>query len=276
MKTAISIDPALDDLLHALFTCSRQKKRKIITIEAVLGSLIEAPQVAKFINTQLQPGSAKALRDELQEALSKEFSAERTAMEPIERLWSYRLKTRMKSMLRLCLPFGVTPMDRWLDDGPSPSEEFERVLSKALLRVIPVRDLQATDLLLSIIENTQGTASAILQRHGISRFNLVCFLVHDSRPRAVYSELDFPGDRDEVCLFLLNDDFSPMPFVVDVLETIFSMSSDAAKSVAMDIHKNGRAACGTFPFAIANHKLRQVEKMADERQHPLRAALVGI
>jgi ATP-dependent Clp protease adaptor protein ClpS len=51
------------------------------------------------------------------------------------------------------------------------------------------------------------------------------------------------------------------------------MPSDDAKSVMMCVHENGRAACGTFPFSIANEKLRQVETMAIEHQHPLRASL---
>lgn len=270
-----AIDPAFEDLLHDVFTSAREKKRNVITIEGVLAFLIEAPPVSQFLSTQLQADAIGALRGELHNVLLKEFAAERAALAPLERQWSYRAKTWTKSLLRVCLPSGVKAIDQWVYDEPEVSVEFEHVLVKALARVIRVRNLHALDFVLSIIENSQGAASALLHRHGISRFHLVCFLAHGARPGRVYSKLDFPDEKGEVCVFLLNDDYSPVKFVVEVLETIFFMSTEEANATAMEIHKNGRAACGHFPFSIANEKLLLVEKLAFARQHPLRASLEG-
>lgn len=271
MKSVTSVDPAFEEFLHELFFSSHEKKQKTITIERALAPLIEMPRVAEFITSRLQPISVIALKDELNEVLLKESAAESFA-DVTESRWRYRLSVRLKSLLRRSLPSGVLLIDNWLDDGPEVSEEFKSVLTKAFLRV-QGGDLKETDFFLSIIENAQGAASTVLQTHGITRFNLVCYLAHGSRSSSAYSELALSDDGKDVRLFLLNDDFTPMQFVVEVLETIFAMPSDDAKSVMICIHENGRAACGTFPLSIASEKLRQVEMMAVERQHPLRGSL---
>jgi ATP-dependent Clp protease adaptor protein ClpS len=272
MKSATSVDPAFEEFLHALYVSSREKKLKTITIERALAALIEMPRVAEFLTSRLQPVSVKALRDDLHEVLLRESVAESFA-DVTESRWRYRLSGGLKSLLRRSLPNGVPFIDNWLDDGPEVTEEFNAVLTKAFVRVFPGRNLKETDFFLSIIENAQGAASAVLQTHGITRFDLVCYLAHGSQSSSAYSELALSDAGKDVRLFLLNDDFTPMEFVVEVLETIFAMPSDDAKSVMTCIHENGRAACGTFPLSIASEKLRQVAMMAVEHQHPLRGSL---
>jgi len=70
-------------------------------------------------------------------------------------------------------------------------------------------------------------------------------------------------------VFLVNDDFTPMAFVVDILETIFSMERTRATQVMLEVHTKGRGVCGVFNFEIAETKVAQVMGIARQHQHPL-------
>jgi ATP-dependent Clp protease adaptor protein ClpS len=68
---------------------------------------------------------------------------------------------------------------------------------------------------------------------------------------------------------LLNDDYTPMYFVVDILVGIFSMERIQATQVMLEIHTRGKGVCGTYNFEIAETKVAQVMGIAKQHQHPL-------
>lgn len=68
---------------------------------------------------------------------------------------------------------------------------------------------------------------------------------------------------------LLNDDFTPMEFVVDILESIFGMERTRATQVMLEVHTKGKGNCGVFNFEIAETKVAQVMGIAKQHQHPL-------
>jgi len=68
---------------------------------------------------------------------------------------------------------------------------------------------------------------------------------------------------------LLNDDFTPMEFVVEVLMKIFGMGLDRATQVMLTVHTKGRGVCGVYPRDIAETKVHQVIELARTHQHPL-------
>jgi ATP-dependent Clp protease adaptor protein ClpS len=68
---------------------------------------------------------------------------------------------------------------------------------------------------------------------------------------------------------LLNDDYTPMEFVVDVLERIFGMDRTTATRVMLEVHTKGKGVCGVFTFEIAETKVAQVTTYARQHQHPL-------
>ncbi|SFU40321.1 ATP-dependent Clp protease adaptor protein ClpS [Halomonas korlensis] len=68
---------------------------------------------------------------------------------------------------------------------------------------------------------------------------------------------------------LHNDDFTPMEFVVEVLQTFFYLDSEAAVQVMLTVHTQGKATCGIFTHDIAETKSHQVNQYARECQHPL-------
>ncbi len=74
-------------------------------------------------------------------------------------------------------------------------------------------------------------------------------------------------------VFLLNDDFSTMEFVIDVLVRIFRKSVDEASGIMLNIHNKGKDICGTYTHEIATTKVAQVKNMAREQGFPLKAVM---
>ena len=68
---------------------------------------------------------------------------------------------------------------------------------------------------------------------------------------------------------LLNDDYTPMEFVVDILESIFGMERTRATQVMLEVHTKGKGVCGVYNFEIAETKVAQVMGIAKQHQHPL-------
>ena len=68
---------------------------------------------------------------------------------------------------------------------------------------------------------------------------------------------------------LINDDYTPMEFVVEVLESIFSMERNKATRVMLEVHTKGKGVCGVFTYEIAETKVAQVTSIAQQQQHPL-------
>ncbi|MDF1879500.1 ATP-dependent Clp protease adaptor ClpS [Sulfurimonas sp. SAG-AH-194-C20] len=74
-------------------------------------------------------------------------------------------------------------------------------------------------------------------------------------------------------VYLLNDDYTSMDFVVDILITIFHKSYEQAESVMLDIHKTQRGLCGVYTHEIAETKVIQVKKRSQKSGFPLKAIM---
>jgi ATP-dependent Clp protease adaptor protein ClpS len=70
-------------------------------------------------------------------------------------------------------------------------------------------------------------------------------------------------------VLLLNDDYTPMEFVVQVLETFFAMPRDKATQIMLHVHTRGVGVCGVFTRDIAETKVSQVTEYSRTHQHPL-------
>ncbi len=70
-------------------------------------------------------------------------------------------------------------------------------------------------------------------------------------------------------ILLMNDDFTPMDFVVSLLRQFFNMNTEQATRVMLNIHTQGRGECAIYPRDIAESKVAQVNAHAREHQHPL-------
>src|SRR5476649_2284735 len=69
-------------------------------------------------------------------------------------------------------------------------------------------------------------------------------------------------------VMLLNDDYTPMEFVVLVLQKFFSMTREQATQVMLKVHREGMGVCGVYPRDVATTKLAQVKAFSHKHQHP--------
>ncbi|MGB5738344.1 MAG: ATP-dependent Clp protease adapter ClpS [Woeseia sp.] len=74
-------------------------------------------------------------------------------------------------------------------------------------------------------------------------------------------------------VILVNDDYTPMQFVVGILESVFGLERTAATRVMLEVHTKGKGVCGVYSYEIAETKVAQVMTIAQQQQHPLLCTL---
>jgi ATP-dependent Clp protease adaptor protein ClpS len=165
-------------------------------------------------------------------------------------------------------------MEGAADEAPAKtSPELQSVLQLAAGHAQSIgRDtINGVDVLLPLLPEPAGH---FLQQQGMTRYGTTRFISHgivggDADPSGV----DPPaGASAEVRM--LNDDYTPMEFVVHVLENVFAMDHDPAVRVMLQVHQNGVGTCGTFPSDVARAKVAEVLAAAREHGHPLHCVLV--
>ena len=82
-----------------------------------------------------------------------------------------------------------------------------------------------------------------------------------------------PKKPSQYKVLMLNDDYTPMEFVVMVLKRFFRMDLEQATRVMLHVHQRGVGVCGIFPYEVAETKVHQVMDFAKENQHPLQCTL---
>ena len=74
-------------------------------------------------------------------------------------------------------------------------------------------------------------------------------------------------------VLMLNDDYTPMEFVVHILERFFAKSREEATTIMLHVHRRGVGVCGVFTYEVAETKVAQVIELARRHQHPLQCTM---
>lgn len=91
---------------------------------------------------------------------------------------------------------------------------------------------------------------------------------------SVESETDLEVEEPPMYrVMLLNDDYTTMEFVVEVLIYVFQKSPEEAARIMLNVHRNGVGVCGTYPYEVAETKVNTVETLARENQFPLKCIM---
>lgn len=97
---------------------------------------------------------------------------------------------------------------------------------------------------------------------------------HDERHDLVVDEARPKVRRPPLYkVILINDDYTPMDFVVEVLQKFFRMDRNQATQIMLHVHTRGRGICGVFTYEIAETKVAQVNEYSRQQQHPLLCTL---
>jgi ATP-dependent Clp protease adapter protein ClpS len=164
-----------------------------------------------------------------------------------------------------------------------PSADFQRVIRGAVIHVQSFgRDeVTGTNVLVAIFAERESRAAFFLQEEGMTRYDATRYISHkiakgvsDDRAGGTGPQTD--SDKPSGLLAkvrLLNDDYTPMEFVVHVLERVFDMDRETAERIMLHIHDKGVGLCGTYPYDVADAKVTEVLNLAREHQHPLHCVL---
>jgi ATP-dependent Clp protease adapter protein ClpS len=166
------------------------------------------------------------------------------------------------------------------EKGPRFSQGFQADLQRASVHVQSAgrNDINGADVLVAMLA---GPAAGFLQTQGMTRYDATTFISHgitkdeQAPPRSaggVAAQASSAGSMGSPMssVRLLNDGFTPMEFVVHVLNEVFGLEHDDAIRVMLQIHHQGMGACGTYPPEEAEAKAAAVMDLARQHQHPLR------
>jgi ATP-dependent Clp protease adapter protein ClpS len=167
-------------------------------------------------------------------------------------------------------------------EGSTPTAGFQRVIQRAVIHVQSTgrEEVTGTHVLVSIVAERESQAVALMQEQGMTRYDMTRYISHRIAKGDVVSyggeRRDDPGqhilsDKPSGLLaevLLLNDDYTPMEFVVHVLERVYK-DRETARRIMLETHNKGTGTCGIYPYDAADAKVREVLEFAREHQHPL-------
>ena len=96
---------------------------------------------------------------------------------------------------------------------------------------------------------------------------------HKNDSEVEFESLEELSEIKRYKVVLLNDDFTSMDFVVEILMELFGHPLDSAINIMLNIHREGRGICGVYTYEIAETKISQVRKRALENEYPLKAIM---
>jgi len=168
-----------------------------------------------------------------------------------------------------------------------PAAGFQRVFQRAVVHVQSsgLKVVTGADVLVAMIAEGDSQVAVLMREQGMTRYDMTRAISHgiakadvvlrdregrDDPGRPIVSD-KLSGSAAKV--LLLNDYYTPMEFVVLVLERVFGKDRETATRVMLEIHHNGTGMCGIYPYDVADAKVRAVLDFAREHQHPLLCVL---
>ena len=167
-------------------------------------------------------------------------------------------------------------------ENSRPSAGLERLIQRAVTHVRSVgrEEVTVANVLVAIFAEREQAAT-LLEEQGMTRYDATLYVSHGigkaerlSRRRgAVAPAVSVQPSGLVAKVLLLNDDYTPMEFVVHVLERIFDKDHETATRIMLEIHNQGVGVCGIYPYEAADVKVAEVLDLAHEHQHPLQSVL---
>ncbi|HEY8881663.1 MAG TPA: ATP-dependent Clp protease adaptor ClpS [Roseateles sp.] len=136
--------------------------------------------------------------------------------------------------------------------------------------------VNGADMLVAVFAEKDSPAVQALQHHGATRLDLTRYLAHGISKRDPAEPPALQGQANsDANVVLFNDDFTPMEFVVKVLQEHFALDLESAARVMLKVHREGCAVCGRFAADVAVAKVERVRAAAREEEHPLHCVAMG-
>ena len=240
---------SLEQSLHRAFELANEGRHEYAALEHLLLALIDDPDAAAVMRT------CNVDRDKLRRNLSASIEAERE-----------KIATNGS-------------------EGSKPTAGFQRVIQRAVIHVQSSgrEEVTGANVLVAILAERESQAAALMQEQGMTRYDVTRYISHGIAKGVSHDRAGAKGPAQQTVsdkasgllaeVRLLNDDYTPMEFVVNVLECVFDKDRETASRIMFEIHYDGVATCGIYPYDAADAKVREVLDFARKHQHPLQCVL---
>jgi ATP-dependent Clp protease ATP-binding subunit ClpA len=226
------LDRELDAALQARFADARAKRHEFITVEHLLLALLDNRSAAEVLR------GCSANIDELRKDLDQHV-AEHTPL-----------------------------IAAGSQAKPQGTLGFQRVIQRAIVHMQATanKELSGANVLVAIFGERDSHALFFLNKHGITRLNVVTYLAHGV---AYPPWTAAAGDAEDVQVVLYDDQSTPMEFMARVLQEFFGMEKEEAAETMVEIYRDGRAVCGLYSREDGESLARQVTEAARTNGHML-------
>ena len=164
---------------------------------------------------------------------------------------------------------------------PRPNASFQSIIQRAVRHVHSVGQDVVTGAHV-LVETFTEPAAQLLCKQGMTRYDAVSYVCHGvvKQPAAEAGTIPESGTKLESTtngstyeVVLLNDDYTPMEFVVWALREVFRFTHQDAREIMLSVDESGTGSCGLYSRVEAQDLARRVMQLAREREHPLRCVL---
>lgn len=224
----------LEIALHRAFVNARAQRHRHISVDHLLLAMLDTPSAVRVLKGC--GAELDALAAQLAEHVGRETQS--------------------------------VPGDKEVDTQPTLG--FQRVIQRAILKVQSAgkREVAGEDVLVAAFAEKDSYAVRLLASQNIGWLEATSFISHGG----AVAETSSSAPDTDVQVVIYNDEYTPMQFVVDVLEGFFGMSSEDAKETMLEVHREGAAVCGLYTRAQGELLVAQVAAHVRAHGYPLRCA----
>jgi ATP-dependent Clp protease adapter protein ClpS len=168
--------------------------------------------------------------------------------------------------------------------APQTSSSFQEIVQRTVIHSQSVgRDRRFVNGAHVLVQMLANSSAAPLREHGMTRYDATNYISHGIAKGVSHDRAGGEGPGPQTIsdmpsglsaeVRLLNDDYTPMEFVVHVLERVFDKDRETAARIMFEIHNEGIGTCGVYPYDAADAKVKEVLDFARKHQHPLQCVL---
>lgn len=248
--------------LHMAFVTARKLRYETISLDQLLLALLDNPRAAEVLR-----GCAvdvEAMRADVSQIV-RNSSSVAPGSDSVEPVASPEFQRVLQRAIARVMALRQSPGQR--PQAPGSPSWVPSILRKSIGR--PAVD--GADVLAALMEEPAGPAVDELQRHGVTRLAVTSVIAHGSAGTDAITRLQVRvDDAASMAIVLENDDFTPMEFVVEVLQECLGLTPESAVRVMLQVHNEGRAIAGRFPVEVAAEKAERLRAAASQAGHPFR------
>jgi restriction system protein len=165
---------------------------------------------------------------------------------------------------------------------PNLNTRLEAILQDAIIRKRQAKNIETingADVLgIMVIAESSASSRDLLRDYGMTRFDCHLYISHGLRKgeEIPMLETDNESERGMLDVKILNDDYTPLDFVVDLVERLFELDREIAEERARCCDRRGAAVCGTYPSKVAVAKATEVMTIARAHEYPLRCVTAAV